>query len=285
MPPSSRDFVNSVHRGGGGGGAGGRETPLLRGRRRADLGGVALGAAAETARGFGARGGPGPVGGRRALGGGGGPRRVGRRAVGGGVGVALVGHGVADGLVPPSGGDGTVEVGVAGAALVRAGATLAPAALAPALRLGLAAHRREAAGLCELGVVLELDDVRDAAPLVPVALEVLVLRAQRPGVGLLLGRGRRAAPGAAAVVVVRLDGAVRVGRRLVVAARLGAAYDGNKLFKIPSTRLFTNSQIILFQSSRTREARINGSRIMENEFDLSEVEGFEDIPGRPSTSD
>ena len=33
------------------------------------------------------------------------------------------------------------------------------------------------------------------------------------------------------------------------------------------------------QSSRTREARTNGSRIMENEFDLSEVEGFEDIPG------
>ena len=33
------------------------------------------------------------------------------------------------------------------------------------------------------------------------------------------------------------------------------------------------------QSSRTREARINGSGIMENEFDLGEVEGFEDIPG------
>jgi len=42
---------------------------------------------------------------------------------------------------------------------------------------------------------------------------------------------------------------------------------------------------IFFPSSRTREARINGSRIMENEFDLSEVEGFEDIPGRPSTGD
>ena len=31
--------------------------------------------------------------------------------------------------------------------------------------------------------------------------------------------------------------------------------------------------------------RINGSRIMENEFDLGETEEFEDIPGRPSTGD
>ena len=65
------------------------------------------------------------------------------------------------------------------------------------------------------------------------------------------------------------------------------AYDGNKSFKIPSTRLFRNEfpQYIFFQSSRTREARINGARIMENEFDLGETEEFEDIPGRPSTGD
>jgi len=47
----------------------------------------------------------------------------------------------------------------------------------------------------------------------------------------------------------------------------------------------TNFPNNFFQSSRTREARINGSRIMENEFDLSEVEELEDIPGRPSTGD
>jgi hypothetical protein len=40
-----------------------------------------------------------------------------------------------------------------------------------------------------------------------------------------------------------------------------------------------------FFFSRREEARINGSRILEIEFDLGEVEGFEDIPGRPSTGD
>ena len=80
---------------------------------------------------------------------------------------------------------------------------------------------------------------------------------------------------------------VRRGAKRVPSARDDEAYDGNKLFKIPSTRVLPEriSPIIFFSRRELGKLWINGSRIMENEFDLGETEEFEDIPGRPSTGD
>jgi len=74
----------------------------------------------------------------------------------------------------------------------------------------------------------------------------------------------------------------RAGAAAVEREAAALAYDGNKLFKIPSTRLFRSKFQDNFPSSRRELGKlwINGPRIMENEFDLGEVEGFEDIPGR-----
>jgi len=45
------------------------------------------------------------------------------------------------------------------------------------------------------------------------------------------------------------------------------------------------SKNVFFSRRELGKLWINGSRIMENEFDSSETEELEDIPGRPLTGD